>query len=80
MTLAESREGQVLVVKNLAAGFGAKRRLFNLGILPGERLTVLKSAAFGGPVLVEVRGTEVALGRGVARKIEVEDVRGGSDL
>lgn len=72
MTLAQAQEGQVVIVKSLEGGFGFKRRLLGLGIFPDQKLRVLKSGAFGGPILVEVQGAEVALGRGAAMKVEVE--------
>jgi len=72
MTLAQAVEGQVAVVKNLEGGFGFKRKLLNLGIRPDQKIRVLKSAAFGGPILVEVQGSEVAIGRGAAEKVEIE--------
>ena len=72
MTLDQVQEGAVVVVKSLFGGFGFRRRLMALGIYPGERLRVIKSGFFGGPILVEVRGSEVAIGRGAASRVEVE--------
>jgi len=74
MTLEEVSEGQV-VVKSLWGGFGQRRKLLSLGIYPGEKIRVIQNSAFGGPVLLEVRGVEVAIGRGVARKVEVENLK-----
>lgn len=47
------------------------RRLAQLGILVGAKLRVLRSAPMGGPVLLEVQGSTVALGRGLARRVAV---------
>ena len=74
MTLSQTEEGDLVMVKSLDGGFGFKRRLLSLGIGPGQKLRVLKSAAFGGPILVEVQGAEVAIGRGMAQKIFVEPI------
>ena len=79
MTLDQGRDGQVLAIKDLRKGFGARRRLYELGIMPGEKITVLKVSQLGGPVLVAVRGTEVAIGRGIAHDIEVEDLSNGPE-
>lgn len=38
----------------------------------GDSLQVLRVAPLGGPLLVEVNGREIALGRSVAEKIMVE--------
>lgn len=75
MTLAQAQEGEIVVVKNLEGGFGFRRKLLSLGIYPEQKLRVLKSGILGGPILVEVQGAEVALGRGAAMKVEVERVK-----
>lgn len=49
------------------------RKLTQFGVYPGDTLRVLRRAPFKGPILVEVGGREVALGRGVAAKIVVEE-------
>ena len=38
----------------------------------GDCIRLLRAAPLGGPLLVEVNGREIALGRGVAEKILVE--------
>lgn len=47
------------------------RRLLDLGITKGCSFLVIQGSATG-PVLVQVRGTRVALGQGLASKILVE--------
>jgi len=46
--------------------------LRQLGLIPGDDARVLRHAPLGGPVLVEVDGRSIALGRGVASKVVVE--------
>lgn len=52
----------------------ADRRLAQLGLLVGAQMHVLKSAPMGGPVLLEVRGSTVAVGRGIACRVSVRVV------
>lgn len=47
-------------------------RLLQHGLYPGDKARILRAAPLDGPLLVEVSGRELALGRGVARKILVE--------
>ena len=47
-------------------------KLMQYGLHIGEFVRVLRSAPLGGPLLVEVNGREIALGRVVAEKIFVE--------
>ena len=51
-------------------GFG--KRLMDMGLTPGTRVTVVKSAPFHGPFEILVRGSRLALGRGMAERIFVE--------
>jgi ferrous iron transport protein A len=47
-------------------------KLRQYGLYVGDELRVLRTAPLGGPLLVEVNGRELALGRAVAEKIFVE--------
>ena len=51
---------------------GFVRRLMDLGLTPGAKVEVIKSAPFNGPVEIMVRGSRIALGRCVASRIKVE--------
>jgi ferrous iron transport protein A len=48
------------------------RKLRQYGLHLGDTLCVLRSAPMGGPLLVEVNGRELALGRTVAEHLFVE--------
>lgn len=74
------RDGQAGTVTSIKAGhgrgrgkgWGFERRLMDMGFTPGARVTVVKSAPFHGPLEVLVRGSRLALGRGMAERIFVE--------
>ncbi|MEE4271951.1 MAG: FeoA family protein [Thermoanaerobaculales bacterium] len=68
-TVGVKREARVIVIDG---GQKVRSYLNTLGIHIGDWLTVVQRAPFRGPVLVEIHGTRVALGRGVARKVRVE--------
>ena len=59
-------------VMMIDGGHRVRAHLNTLGIHIGDWLTVIERAPFRGPVLVEINGTRLALGRGVAAKIRVE--------
>ena len=48
------------------------KRLTDLGLTPGTNVTVVKSAPFNGPLEVTVRGSRLAIGRGMASRILVD--------
>ena len=58
-------------VINFDGGHRVRAHLNTLGIHIGDWLTVVERAPFHGPVLVEVNGSRLALGRGIAAKIHV---------
>ena len=70
-TLAEYPEGAFLRVAAIRH-FSHVRRLEDIGLLPGETLT-LKRRLSNGSVEVEVKGSEIALSAGVAACILVEE-------
>ena len=70
-TLAEYPEGAVLRVAAIRH-FSHVRRLEDVGLLPGEALT-LRRRLSNGSVVVEVKGSEIALSAGVAACILVEE-------
>jgi ferrous iron transport protein A len=66
--LPRARRAEVV---ELHCASGAIRRLGELGILVGAILQVRRSAPLGGPILVEVQGSMVALGRRLAHRVFV---------
>ncbi|UCF09865.1 MAG: ferrous iron transport protein A [Candidatus Bipolaricaulota bacterium] len=62
---------QSATVCEIRGGPRLRRDLHRMGIHVGDVLRVVGSGALGGPLLVEVHGGRVALGRGVARRVEV---------
>ncbi len=53
-------------------GWGFRKRLEDMGLTPGTRVTVVKSAPFRGPLEVHVRGSRLAIGKGMAERIFVD--------
>lgn len=52
-------------------GWSFQRRLEDMGLTPGTKVTVVKSASFHGPIEIYVRGSRLAIGRGMAERILV---------
>ena len=67
--------GETGLVQDLAGGRGFVGRLAALGFTPGAEVTMVQN--FGrGPVIVLVRDTRIALGRGEARKVLIRRFAG----
>jgi len=73
ITLDLAKESQKVKVVDISGGWGIRQRLGCLGIHPGDIITVKRSAIMRGPILISVHGNQVALGRGVARRVVVEE-------
>ncbi len=66
------KKGEKGTVRFLRGGKGLVRRLSDMGLTRNTKVTVNRTAPFSGPIEICVRGTNLALGRGVANKIFVE--------
>ena len=75
-SLENLTKNQTGIVDYINAGFRATQRLTGLGITPGTKITMISSAPFGGPIQIALRGTKLAIGRGLARKINLRDLEG----
>ncbi len=62
---------QARIYALVGPGKGARLRLAALGLRPGVTVRVLGHGPGSGPVLLEIDGTCVALGKGLARRILV---------
>lgn len=76
MPLTMVRPGEAVTVVNITAGEGLQRRLTEMGLLPGTNIRVINCQMLG-PVLIDLRGSRIALGRGAAQKIMVREIRNG---
>jgi ferrous iron transport protein A len=72
MPLSLAGAGKLLTVTGINAGFGLQRRLADMGLIPGTSVTVV-SGCHPGPLLIDIRGSRLGLGFGVAQKIMVKE-------
>lgn len=70
MPLALAPLNRPLTVIRITAGCGLSRRLADLGIVPGVELRLVNPDTLG-PVIVDLKGARLALGRGVAQRVMV---------
>ncbi len=62
-------------IAGFSAGPGMVRRLEEIGLRAGLGVVKVSGIPLRGPVVVQVGGTRVALGHGMAKKVMVETER-----
>jgi ferrous iron transport protein A len=63
--------GATGVVARLGGGCHMQYRLRSMGMTVGSRVRVVRRSSLGGPILVAVGETSLAIGRGMAERITV---------
>ncbi|MFQ6087186.1 MAG: ferrous iron transport protein A [Candidatus Bathyarchaeia archaeon] len=72
LPLISLKPGERGTVAFAFGGRGLVRRLAEMGLTPGTEVKIVRSAPFHGPLEIEVRGSSLALGYGVASKVFVK--------
>ncbi len=72
VALSELKEGQLGKISFIRGGHTVLQRLLDMGLTPGTKITLIKAAPFEGPLEISVRGSKLALGRGIASKVFVD--------
>jgi Fe2+ transport system protein FeoA len=72
LPLSMAATGQPLRLIAVHTEHKLSHRLAELGLTPGVELTVVQDA--GGPLLVAVRGSRIAIGRGIAHLVQVAPI------
>lgn len=73
MTLKDGKTGMTLKIQQIGDS-ALKERLMTMGLTPGTKVTVLRSAPLGDPIAISVRSYNLALRRADAAKVEVQPI------
>lgn len=60
-------------VTNVNGSSRVTRRLMEMGVVPGVEVKIVKSAPFGDPLEIRVRGYSLAMRRSEAAAIDIAD-------
>jgi Fe2+ transport system protein FeoA len=71
MKLAEIGIGQVVTITDVGGERAFRRRLMELGLVPGTRIELLRVAPLGDPVEFLVRGCSLSIRRAEAAHVAV---------
>ena len=71
MTLRDGTTGMNLKISEIGDS-ALKERLMTMGLIPGTKVQILRSAPLGDPIAIRVRSYNLAIRKADADKIEVE--------
>jgi ferrous iron transport protein A len=70
-SITHVREGNLATVMALQGGHTFQERLRSLGVKEGKTLLMVAKHPFAGPLVVEVDGRQITIGRRMAQRILV---------
>ncbi len=72
--------GEEAIIVSIEGGHGFRNRILSMGLHPGDKVKVVRTSPFRGPLLVENldQGFCLALGRGMAAKVLVKPAEEGA--
>ena len=71
-TLRTTPVGKTVKVVRIHGEGAVRRRIMDMGLTKGERITIRKIAPLGDPIEITVRGYELSIRKADADMIEVE--------
>lgn len=74
ISLYEAGEEAPLKITRIKGNRSIRQQLTQIGIQPGDRVRIKRRVPFGGALMIENRGSIIALSRGFAVHILVENL------
>ena len=72
LNLYKAEGPSYLKIQTILGGWETRRSFNQIGIHAGDRIRVVCRAPFGGPLVINNRGTQVAVSKQLAEQIKVE--------
>lgn len=72
-TLAETPTGRAVTVRGVDGSRTFRRRLLEMGLVPGVSVRIVTVAPLGDPLQIEVRGGQWSMRRAEAAQIAVDE-------
>lgn len=74
MSISDLRPGQMAVIDNIKGDNKLSKRLQALGCIEGTEVTVKTCAPLGDPLIINLRGFNLAIRKKDARNIQIKGV------
>ncbi len=72
MSLSELRPGTRAIVESISGGKHLRQKLVHLGMIPGSEVKVIRANRMG-PMVLNIQGSQIMIGQGMARRIYVRE-------
>ena len=72
ISINKLKDGQHGKISFIRGGHKVLQRLLDLGLTPGTKISISRVAPLSGPIVVSVRSSKLAIGKGIASKVFVE--------
>lgn len=66
--------GERAKIISLGHGAGIQRHLRTMGLMEGKIVTIIAAQPARGPFVIDVEGTQIAIGRGMVRRILIQKI------
>jgi ferrous iron transport protein A len=66
--------GERAKIVALGAGSGKQRHFRTMGLMEGKIVKIIATQPARGPLVIDVEGTQIAIGRGMARQILIQKI------
>ena len=70
ISLDQVPQRTIAKIVRIEGGHGFQQHLAQVGIHVGDKVFLKRSAFIGGPILISIHNSEIAIGRGMAKKIK----------
>ncbi len=70
-TLSNLKKGDICEIKSIEAKNQIKQRLYDIGMIPGTKITCLQKSMFGDPTAFLIKDTVFAIRNQISSKIFV---------
>ena len=70
--LDQIEKGETGLVRSVEGDGKVRRRLFDMGVTPGAKVTLRKKAPLGDPIEITIRGYELSLRKAEAELVNIE--------
>jgi len=74
LPLNELKKGQQGIIVQVGGKGAVKRRMMDMGVVPGSEISVVRFAPFGDPIEFNIKGYKLSLRKSEAEKIIVEKI------